>query len=164
MRKVYDVITAVRNHFEYNDTFTNKVVFGDIDDVDLNKVQMFPLTQFWMQNSTFNRRTIQFTLNFLFLDVVDDDNTNIKGGLFDLSKSGDSFFGNSNFIDVLNQQHSVATDFLVSLTDYRGELAEQKYVLIGEPSAEMLYEKFENKLAGWGVSVTIEVPNDTAIC
>jgi len=28
----------------------------------------------------------------------------------------------------------------------------------------MLYEEFENKLAGWGISFVIDVPNDISSC
>jgi len=149
MREVYNLIALIKNYFKA-DRIVNTVQFGDLKEVDLNKTTIFPLTHFWMERAGFQGRTLTFTLNFMFLDIVDDNKT----------EDNDFIYGSDNLLDILNEQWAVCNQFLVALTDYKGDLASQQYILVGEPEAEMMYEEFENKLAGWGLTVTIEVPND----
>lgn len=148
MQEVYKIIGQIKNHFK-QDLMVNTVKFGDIKEVDLDKTTIFPLTHFWLERAGFQGRTLSFTLNFMFLDIVNQSKT-----------VEEDEYGQDNLLDVLNEQWAIANRFLVALLDYRGTLASQQYVLLGEPEANMLYEEMENKLAGWGISITIEVPND----
>ena len=73
------------------------------------------------------------------------------------------FFRNFSFrIQITVKQ--VVNGLIESVRGNRGVLAEQQYVLVNNPEAEMLYEEFENKLAGWGISFVIDVPNDISSC
>ena len=99
----------------------------------------------------------------MFLDVVDSTRRPIKvDGVYDEDDT-DKFY-EENLHEILNELYKEVNILLTELTDYRGELAEQQYVLLGEPTAEMLYEEFENKLAGWGLTLDIQVPNDVKLC
>ena len=75
----------------------------------------------------------------------------------DESKDYDgSFAGATNLQDVLNTQAMVLNKFVESLREGRGALSEQTICTLKEdPIAEYLYEEFENKLAGWGMDISI---------
>lgn len=152
MTQVYDLLDIIKGEFE-SSSYTNEVRFGDVSEVDLQKDTLFPLAHFWMDSATYDSRVLRFNVRIMLLDVVDEN-----------KHSPDSFAGKGNFHDILNTQYANANTFLSKFVDRRGALAEQKYVLVGEPRVEMLYEEFENKLAGWGIDMTVEVPNTFSGC
>jgi hypothetical protein len=46
----------------------------------------------------------------------------------------------------------------------KGTLYLNKYQLVGDPSCEPFFERFENQLAGWSCTMDIQVQNDIDIC
>ena len=98
-------------------------------------------------------QTSRFTIDLMCFDVVEQT-----------KEYENSFYGSTNLQDVLNTQLQVVNGLIESVRGNRGALAEQQYVLVNNPEAEMLYEEFENKLAGWGISFVIDVPNDISSC
>ena len=152
MTKVYDIVDKIKFHLEQDPNIT-KVSFGDFSEVDLDKTTLFPLAHFWITECGFVGTTMQFTLDMMFLDLVQNQGKEFV----------DSFYGSDNLHDVLNTQHRVVTSLVSYLGIARNNIDSQ-YNLVGEPTAEVLYEKFENKLAGWGLKVTFEVPNDYNNC
>ena len=58
----------------------------------------------------------------------------------------------------------VVNKLVESLRGGRGKLSELQFVLNDNPVAEYVQERFENKLAGWAISLTISTPNDITIC
>ncbi len=149
MKKIYQILEAIENHFKNNEKNTNTVKFGDFDETDLNKTTLFPLTHFNVSRIEYNRGTIDFTLSLMVLDVV-DENKEYDG----------SFVGATNLQDVLNTQATVLNVFVDSLRANRGYLAEKKFIIKNDPIAEYLSDKYENKLAGWGMDIEISTPND----
>ncbi len=152
MTQVYDVIDAIKSHLDA-DISVNHVSFGDFSNVDTDKTTLFPLSHFWIQGAGFEGNILTFTLDMMFLDIVDDRNEN-----------DDTFYGNDNLQDILNTQFAVVNGLIKALEEQRGALARQQYIVLNEPRAELLYEEFENKLAGWGLSVDIQVPNNYSVC
>mgnify|MGYP001285281850 CR=1 FL=1 len=154
MTSIYDVITEIKSFLREN-PIVNYVTFGDISQVDLNKTTIFPLSHFVLGNSTVTDNTIRVTINMLFLDVVDyskDFNANDEGDRQD----------DSNLIDVYNTQLQIANELISHLK--RGDLYTNKFQLVGDPVCEPFKDRFENDLAGWGVDLIIEVPNNLSIC
>ena len=153
MKQVYDILGAVERHFKYNEEFINTVTFGDIRDVDLNKATIFPLAHFFVDNIEFAGSTMNFTLSLMCLDIVDEN-----------KEYDNSFEKAVNFQDVLNTQATVINKLVESFRGNRGYLAEQQFVLENNPTAELLQDKFENRVAGWGIDISVSVPNDISIC
>ena len=152
MKQVYNILDAIKGHLE-NDTNVNHVSFGDFKSIDTSKTTIFPVSHFWMNKASMEGSTIRFTIDLMCLDVVDES-----------KEYENSFYGSNNLQDVLNTQLQVVNSLIESVRGTRGALAEQQYVLLNNPEAEMLYEEFENKLAGWGITFVITVPNDISIC
>lgn len=132
--------------------FTNTVTYGSIDDVDLNKQDIFPLAHIIVNNSSVGTKTISFNISILAMDVVDISNDEIE----------DKFKGNDNEQDVLNTQLALLTRIINKLQ--RGDLYTELYQVEGEVGCEPFVDRFENKLAGWAATFDLIVQNDMTIC
>jgi hypothetical protein len=75
----------------------------------------------------------------------------------------DMMFGNDNLQDVLNTQLQVVNDLQQNLR--RGDAFSDNFQVITNVTAEPMLDKYENQLAGWGMTVDIEVPtNELSLC
>ena len=74
----------------------------------------------------------------------------------------DKFIGNDNEQDVLNTQMAVINRLRELLR--RGDLHTELYQLDGSPTIEPFVDRFENKLAGWTLTMDVLVINDMTIC
>jgi hypothetical protein len=123
--------------------------------VALKKTEMYPLSHFSLGDTIVTSNTVRVSLDFLFLDIVnydkDYDGTD-KGGRED----------NSNLIDVYNTQLQIDNALISELR--RGDLYRTKYQLVGDPVCNPFKDRYENELAGWGVTITIDLPNNLSIC
>jgi hypothetical protein len=148
MRQVYTVIDKLRVKIKENG-ITNTVTFGDILEVDLNKTTIFPLSHISMGDVVFSPHIINATIQLLCLDVVDK--------VSELTDD-DIFYGNDNLQDILNTQLQVVNDIQQELR--RGDLFEDNLQLTTDVTASPLIDNYENQLAGWAVTINIEMPNN----
>ena len=132
--------------------FVNTVTFGSLDDVDLNKQTIFPLSHIIVNNTTVGSKTLTFNVSILSMDIVD------------ISKEAttDIFVGNDNEQDVLNTQLALLTRIINTLQ--RGDLYTELYQVEGNVNCEPFVDRFENKLAGWAATFDVLVQNDMTIC
>jgi hypothetical protein len=153
MRQVYTVIDKLRERLDANTT-TNKVTFGDILEIDLDKTTIFPLAHITMGDVTFSEHIVTVSIQLFCLDIVDATN--------ELTQD-DLFYGNDNLQDVLNTQLQVANDIQQQLR--RGELFDNDLQLVSDITASPFMDNFENQLAGWAVTINIQLPNtEISIC
>jgi hypothetical protein len=73
----------------------------------------------------------------------------------------DIFIGNDNEQDVLNTQLAVQNRLFGQL---RQAAVSDTYQLVGDPSCEPFYDRFENELAGWSATFDVQIPNDIYLC
>jgi len=152
MTQVYDIVDKLKDRLRTNpNVFT--VTYGDITEVDLNKTTIFPLTHLNITNVVFNGSVMNFTLQILSLDIVDYNKD---------APTKDVINGNDNLQDVYNSQLQVINDIIEQLR--RGDMFSDRLQLLDAPSAEPFKDRFENELAGWGVNITISMPNEISIC
>lgn len=152
MIEFYNLLDNIKDHLRTNPNVTT-VTFGDIMDVDLNKTTMFPLSHIMVSDMTFSDHIVTATLDMLFLDIVDDNR----------NESTDSFLSNNNMQDILNTQLAVGNVLQSSLR--RGDLFTNKLQVLSNVSAKPFYDRFENQLAGWAFTITIQLPNNNvSIC
>ena len=132
--------------------FVNTVTFGSLDDIDLNKQTIFPLSHIIVNNTTVGSKTLTFNVSILSMDIVD------------ISKEAttDIFIGNDNEQDVLNTQLALLTRIINTLQ--RGDLYTELYQVEGNVNCEPFVDRFENKLAGWAATFDVLVQNDMTIC
>ena len=132
--------------------FVNTVTFGSLDDIDLNKQTIFPLSHIIVNNTTVGSKTLTFNVSILAMDIVD------------ISKEAttDIFVGNDNEQDVLNTQLALLTRIINTLQ--RGDLYTELYQVEGNVNCEPFVDRFENKLAGWAATFDVVVQNDMTVC
>ena len=132
--------------------FVNTITFGSLDDVDLSKQSIFPLTHLIVNSTSVGTKTLRYNISILAMDIVDVSK----------KQTTDIFVGNDNEQDVLNTQLAVAA----KLTDLlrRGSLYSELYQVEGNVTCEPFVDRFENKLAGWTATYDILIKNDMTIC
>jgi hypothetical protein len=151
MTGFYDILDKLKWHFD-NDEIVNSVTQGDIFQVDLNKLTIFPLTHRMVNSSTLGDNTQTFNVSLIAMDIVDISKT----------ETTDTFQENNNELDVLNTQHHVLNRCYQQML--HGNLWDQQFVVETDPTLEPFTERFENLLAGWTMTFDVTVPNDMTIC
>ena len=148
MRQVYTVLDKLKEILRANG-ITKTVTFGDLTEVDLNKTSMFPLAHIIFSNVTFSERIMSASIRILCLDVVD---------ITKEKQTEDMIFGNDNLQDILNTQLQVVNDLQQEMR--RGDAFSDNFQVVTDVVAEPFQDNFENQLAGWGITINIEVPNN----
>lgn len=151
MKGFYNVTDKLKDAL-IAEPFVNTVTFGSIDDVDLNKQTIFPLSHIIVNNTTVGTKTLTFNISILSMDIVDISKDEVT----------DVFVGNNNEQDVLNTQLALQTRVINILQ--RGDLYTDLYQVQGDVSCEPFVDRFENKLAGWAATFDVVVQNDMTIC
>ena len=107
-----------------------------------------------MGDVVFSDRIITATIQLFCLDVVDKSNEVTDEALI---------YGDDNLQDVLNTQLQVVNDIQQELR--RGELFTDQMQLTTDITASPFLDNFENQLAGWAATISIEMPNtEHTIC
>tara|TARA_B110000977_G_scaffold29573_1_gene38511 strand:+ start:2331 stop:2786 length:456 start_codon:yes stop_codon:yes gene_type:complete len=151
MKGFYTVLETIKNNL-LSDVDVKTVTTGDITKIDLSKQTIFPLSHIIVNNVGNEDNILRFSLSVLSMDIVNvskEETTNI-------------FRGNDNEQDILNTQLVVLNKLVQVLRG--GILHQDKYQLDGTPSFEPFYDRFENEMAGWALSMDIIIPNEITIC
>ena len=151
MKGFYNVTDKLKDAL-IAEPFVNTVTFGSIDDVDLNKQTIFPLSHITVNNTIVGTKTLTFNISILSMDIVDVSKDEVT----------DIFVGNDNEQDVLNTQLALQTRVINTLQ--RGDLYTDLYQIEGDVTCEPFVDRFENKLAGWAATFDVVVQNDMTIC
>lgn len=151
MKGFYELTKKIKEALEA-EPFVNTVSFGSIDDVDLDKQSIMPLSHLMVNNCTVDTNTLTFNISILSMDIVDISKEEVTDG----------FIGNDNEQDVLNTQ--IALQSRVINTLQRGTLYTELYQVVGPVSCEPFVDRFENKLAGWVATFDVVVQNDMTVC
>mgnify|MGYP003664938170 FL=1 len=151
MKGFYTVLETIKNNL-LSDVDVKTVTTGDITKIDLSKQTIFPLSHIMVNNVGNEDNILRFSLSVLSMDIVNvskEETTNI-------------FRGNDNEQDILNTQLVVLNKLVQVLRG--GNLHQDKYMLDGTPNFEPFYDRFENEMAGWALSMDIIIPNEITIC
>lgn len=151
MKGFYNVTDKIKTLLEA-EPFVNTVTFGSIDDVDLDKQSIFPLSHVIVNNAVVGTKTTSFSISILAMDLVDISNDEVT----------DVFVGNDNEQDVLNTQLALLTRVINELQ--RGDSYSDKYQIQADVTCEPFVDRFENKLAGWTATFNVVVINDMTVC
>ena len=151
MRGFYSVTDKIKTLLNA-EPFVNTVTFGSIDDVDLDKQSIFPLSHVIVNNAVVGTKTTTFSISILAMDLVDISNDEVT----------DVFVGNDNEQDVLNTQLALLTRVINDLQ--RGDSYTDKYQVEADVTCEPFVDRFENKLAGWTATFDVVVINDMTVC
>ena len=133
MTGFYNVLEKIKDTLD-TEPFVNTVTYGNIDDVDLNKQSIFPLSHIIVNNTIVQEKTLTFNISVLAMDIVDVSK----------KETTDIFRGNDNEQDVLNTQLALLTRLSAALK--RGDLYIEKYQLSGDVSCEPFVDRFDDML------------------
>ena len=151
MTGFYNVTDKLKTALEA-EPFVNTVTYGSLEDVDLNKQTIFPLSHIIVNNCNVAENILTFNISVLAMDVVDESKL----------ATTDDFVGNDNEQDVLNTQLEVLNRVIALLQ--RGNIYKDKYQIEGTVGCEPFVDRFENKLAGWAATFDVVVENKMTIC
>jgi hypothetical protein len=132
--------------------FINTVTQGDIYNVDLDKITIFPLAHIYIENIDLQTNVTSLSISILFMDVVD----------FSKTAASSDIRGNNNEMDVLNNMLNVAARLQALIA--RTPNYKDTYELASNFSCSPFVERFENNLAGFSCDFTINVYNDMTKC
>lgn len=147
----YEILTKLQTELN-NDPLINTVSEGDIFSIDISKQSIYPLCHLMVNSATFVDNVIQYNISIMAMDIVDVSK----------DETTDKFRGNDNEQDILNTQISVLNRLYEKLR--RGNLYDDNYQVEGSPNVEPFIDRFENKLAGWTMTVNINTPNTMTVC
>jgi len=150
-RGFYLVVNEIKDEL-LNNPSIKTMTFGNITDVDLGKQTMFPLAHMIIDNVVHAEKTMQFSFTILTMEQVDSNKDYVD----------DLFLGNTNTHDILNTQLSVSNRLITRLR--KGQMYEDGYQLVGDATCEPFFDRFENVLAGWATTFTVEIFNDLNYC
>ena len=142
--KIKDAVSA--------EPFNNEVTFGNIGDIDLSKQSLFPLAHITVNNATITENLVQHNMTLFFMDLVDINN----------AEDINAFLGNDNTQEILNTQLALATRVLRVLQ--KGDAFRDQFEIEGTAGCEPFEDRFQNHLAGWAVTFTINTYDNMTYC
>ncbi len=152
MNNIFKLTDKIKTELQEN-KLINQVTFGDLFEVDLLKKNIFPLAHVGMSAARIGQGVAYVDLSILFLDIVDEQK----------QEKTDQFYGNDNEHYVLNTMFAAATKTVQELM--RGDLYADGFQLEQDDvSLEFFSERFEDKLAGVGLDMTITIKNTLDLC
>ena len=152
MNNIFRLTDKIKEELQAN-KLINQVTFGDLFEVDLLKKNIFPLAHVGMASARIGEGVAYIDLSILFLDIVDEQK----------QEQTDQFYGNDNEHYVLNSMFAAATKTVQELM--RGDLYADGFQLESDDvSIEFFSERFEDKLAGVGLDMTIVIKNTLDLC
>jgi hypothetical protein len=151
VRGYYQLTETIKEQL-LQDININTVTTGDITDVNLNKQDIFPMGHIIVNSVTDEEQVLRFNITVLAMDIVDQSK----------EPTVDRFKGNNNEQDILNTQLAVLNRLIQRLR--MGELYRDMYQIDSNPTLDPFFDRFENQLAGWSVSMDVLIYNDIYIC
>jgi len=151
IRGYYQLTETIKEQL-LQDININTVTSGDITDVNLNKQDIFPMGHIIVNSVTDEEQVLRFNITVLAMDIVNQSK----------EPTIDRFKGNNNEQDILNTQLAVLNRLIQRLR--MGELYRDMYQIDSNPTLDPFFDRFENQLAGWSVSMDVLIYNDIYIC
>ena len=138
-----------------NASYINTTTWGNIFDVDMRKMTLFPLCHVLVGQAEVQERTVIYDVDILVMDVVDYSKQ-------DPNVDPYSYEGVAMKQDIYHRALFSAQEMIASMR--RGALYTDGFRLVNDPVCEPIDEDFENTLCGWKMTLQIETPNPTIIC
>lgn len=151
MNSIYKLTEKIQTEL-VNNVLLNTVSFGDIDDLLLDKRNLYPVAHMNLEGATLSSSIATVNVNIILMDIVD---------IRDEAPT-DKFKGNDNEQDVLNAMVAAASKLIAELK--RGTLYRDLYQLEEDANIEFFTDRFEHKIAGVSVSFAVTLQNSVDLC
>lgn len=146
MNSFYKVVEFLKSHFQ-NDTFVHTITHGVIEDIDVDKKNIFPLVHFQVTSAQIVEGLIVFTFQIHVLDIRNISKKPIT----------DKFLKNDNELDNLNTCFAITNKFLTKLRLQRNS---DDIELFANSTPTPVEFQFTNLLDGWVFDVQLSIPNN----
>lgn len=150
MNSFYKVVDFLKGHFE-SDSFVHTITHGVVNDVDIDKKNIFPLVHFSINNAQVVEGLVIYTFTIWVLDIRNISKKPIT----------DKFLKNDNELDNLNTCFAISNRFLTKL---RLQRLPNDIELFANSTLEPVQFDFSNVLDGWQFDVQLSIPNDVEVC
>ena len=121
MNGLYRVLEKIKEVLEAN-IDVNKVTYGDITQIDLDKQTIYPLSHVMLNTIVSNEQVLRFNISIIAMDIVD------------VTKEEDDGYERSNEQDVLNTQLAVLNKTIQKMRI--GNLYRDRFQVEGDVSIE----------------------------
>ena len=135
MRTFYKVVDQLETELQAN-PFVNTVSYGDIFDIDLKKQSLYPISHFIVNSATHQGSIWVLNISLLCMDLPESTD---------------------NEHHVLDEQLAVINKVIEKFK--RGDLRDEKYELIGQPTATPFKDYGEVGSIGWECTFDIATNN-----
>lgn len=148
---IYRVIDTIKDELNSN-PFCNKVTLGELTEIDLAKMTMFPLANITLDNVTHKENSLSFQITVTNVDIVD------------ISKDVpvDDIYGNDNLVYIWTNQLYVINRLVARLRE--SSINEYIWELDNDPQSDFINKEMENMLAGFQTTINLTIPNDINKC
>lgn len=148
---IYRVIDTIKDELSTN-PFCNKVTLGELTEIDLAKMTMFPLANITLDNVTHKENSLSFQITVTNVDIVD------------ISKEVpvDDIYGNDNLVYIWTNQLYVINRLVARLRE--SSINEYIWELDNDPQSDFINKEMENMLAGFQTTINLTIPNDINKC
>jgi len=150
----YRITELLKDHL-LADNDMNTVKIDDLDEADLNKQTIFPLSLLQVNQAETIEGVIQFNVTVYCMDAVDVTKK-------DLRDENEQFKGIDNKQDVLNTMLAVLENLETSLR--KGTLQESGLELLEPMVKEPFEDRFPNLVTGWSSNFDVMMPNEIQGC
>lgn len=146
MNEFYLVFNYIKESLEQTG-LVNTITHGVVNDIDLEKKNIFPLSHVAVTGSQIDNGLVYFNFTIWCLDI-----RNISKEV-----STDKFFKNDNEIDNLNTTFAILNKMLTKMKIQRNDLDIE---LQQATSPTPVQYDFTNILDGWSVDIQLSIPNN----
>lgn len=148
---IYRVVQALNDEL-LNNPFCNTVTLGELTEIDLAKMTIFPMANITMNSVTHNENSLTFDITIVNVDIVEVSKEPVENNIF----------GNDNLLYIWTNQLYVINRLLSRLK--QSLIYDDSWQLDGSPQSEFINKEFENMLSGFTTSFSVTVPNDISVC
>lgn len=146
MNSFYKVVEFLKSHFK-NDAFVHTITHGVIEDIDVDKKNIFPLTHLSVTNAQVLDGIIVYNFRIWVLDIRNVSKKPIT----------DKFLKNDNELDNLNTCFAICNKFL---TRVKLQRMPDDIELQAMSTLEPVQYEMSNTLDGWQFDVQLSIPNN----
>jgi hypothetical protein len=158
VQSLYNVLEIMKNEL-LSSEFCNNVTIGELTEIDLAKMTIFPLAHITINSVTHNINSLTFDVTLFNLDIV-----NISKDLPEDIGQPTGTYGNDNLIYILTNQLFVVNKLVTKLRQTNILSTNTEYELDNTPLSQVINKEMENMLAGYQTVINITLPNDIDKC
>lgn len=158
VQSLYNVLEIMKNELLSN-PFCNNITIGELTEIDLAKMTIFPLAHITINSVTHNVNSLSFDLTLFNLDIV-----NVSKDLPEALNQPTGTYGNDNLIYILTNQLYVINRLVAKLRQTNILSTNTEYELDNNPQSQVINKEMENMLAGYQTTLNITLPNDIDKC